>query len=58
MGSYSVAVGSNAGYDLNEDYCVAIGYRSAHSAVGENSVWVGRSAGEGICCFFLCRTWL
>ena len=47
MGSYSVAVGSNAGYDLNEDYCVAIGYRSAHSAVGENSVWVGRSAGEG-----------
>ena len=47
VGSYGVALGYEAGYNLTENYAVSIGFQAGYNAGGESSIWIGKTAGYG-----------
>ena len=46
IGSYSFAGGYEAAQSHEDDYLVAIGYRSAKNGGGESAIWIGKEAGQ------------
>ena len=46
IGSYSFVGGYEAAQSHEDDYLVAIGYRSAKNGGGESAIWIGKQAGQ------------
>jgi YHS domain-containing protein len=46
IGSYSTAIGYQAGRTLGEDYAVALGYQAGYNGAGESVIWIGQGAGH------------